>query len=66
MDDVWPCTKPSMFDWVFVKGPDLDYAKVEFAAPIPPSIIEDGPSAFNEGPLVPIVGLLNYLRLGLL
>jgi len=40
MDDVWCCTNPYMFDWVSIEGPDLDYAKVEFATPIPPSITE--------------------------
>ena len=42
---------PPMFDWVSNYGPGLDYAKVEFAAPILPDITEDRPSAFNEGSL---------------
>jgi len=40
-----------MFDLVSTKGPNLDYAKAEFAAPIPPSITKDGPSSFNESSL---------------
>jgi len=32
-------------------GPDLGSATVEFAAPIPPNIIKDRPSAFNEDSL---------------
>jgi len=51
MDDVWCCIDPPMFDWVSNYGPGLDYAKVEFAAPILPDITEDRPSAFNEGSL---------------
>jgi len=38
-----------MFDLVSTKGPNLDYAKAEFAAPIPPSITKDKPYAFNLG-----------------
>jgi len=49
MDDVWCCTDPHMFDRVSTMGPDLDCAKVEVAIPIPPSINEDGPSAFTQG-----------------
>ena len=51
MGDVWCCADPPMLDWVSTIGPNLDYAKVEFTAPTPPSVIEDGPSAFNEGSL---------------
>ena len=38
-----------MSDWVSIMSLDLDYAEVEFAAPIRPSITEDKPSDFNEG-----------------
>ena len=31
-------------------SPNLDYAKPEFANPIPPGTIKDGPFAFNEDP----------------
>ena len=42
-------TDPPMFDFVSSKGPNLDYAKVEFIAPIPPRITEDEAYAINEG-----------------
>ena len=48
MDDVWCCANPPIFYWVFTKGTNLDYAEPEFSAPIPPSIIEERSSAFNE------------------
>ena len=51
MDYVWCCTHPSMFDWISSKGPNLDYAKVEFVTPMPPIITEDRPLTFNEGSL---------------
>ena len=47
MDDVWCCTNPPMFNWVSSAAPNLDYAKVEFAAPIPPSIPGEEPSDFD-------------------
>ena len=48
MDDVCYCNDPPIFDWVSTIGPDLNYAKVEFVAPITPGITKDGPSASNE------------------
>ena len=48
MHDVLCHTDPLMFDCVSTKGPDLDYAKVEFIAPMPPSVIENKPYAINE------------------
>jgi len=40
-----------MFDWISTKGLGLDYAKVEFAAPMPPNITEDRHSSIHEGSL---------------
>ena len=51
MDDVWCCTEPPMFDWVPITSPNLDYAKAEFATPIPPGTTKDGPFAFNDDSL---------------
>ena len=47
-DDVYPID-PSISDCVSPKGPDLDYAKVEFVAPMAPSITKDKPCAIDEG-----------------
>jgi len=42
-------TKPPIFDCVSIKDPDLDYAKVKFVAPGPPSITKNKPYAINKG-----------------
>ena len=42
-------TDPPLFNRVFTKSPDLDYAKAEFVGLVPPSITKDNPYAINEG-----------------
>jgi len=48
MEDVLNCQDPPDFDWISIKDPDQGYAKVEFAAPMPPSILEVEAHASNE------------------
>jgi len=37
MEDVWNCEDPPDSDWISYEDLDQGYAKVEFAAPMPPN-----------------------------
>ena len=46
--DIWWRVDPFVFECVTSAGLRLDYARVEFNAPVPPSIVEDTTYATNE------------------
>ena len=48
MEDGWSCLDPSWSDWISTEDPDQGYVKVEFAAPMPPTIPEVEAYASNE------------------
>ena len=54
-DDSWH-VNPFVFECVTSEGLDLDYARVEFNAPMPPSVTRGEPYATNE------VSMSNYCR----
>jgi len=48
IEDTLNCQDPPDFNWIFTENPDQGYVKVEFAAPMPPSILEVEAHASNE------------------
>jgi len=48
MEDILNCEDPSDFDWISTEYPNQRYVKVEFTAPMPPSIPKVEAHTSNE------------------